>query len=189
MPPIPAPRARNAAATRQSILEAARRRFVDEGYDGASLREIAAEVGVDVALVSRYFGSKDELFQEALTCEAPPDELLTGELATFGERVARMVIADPLAPGKFDNLLMILRSVSSSRAAEVIRRCGEDTFYGPLAAQIGGEDRAVRARLVAALITGFAVLRAIDDDCLLDAQAHDQLQRRIADILQSIVDG
>ena len=55
-PPLTPSRARNAAATRAAILQAARRRFAREGYDQTGLREVAADAGVDAALISRYFG-------------------------------------------------------------------------------------------------------------------------------------
>lgn len=49
--------------TEKSIGEAALRRFADAGFDGSSLRDIAAEAGVDVALVSYRFGSKLDLWK------------------------------------------------------------------------------------------------------------------------------
>ena len=58
-------RPRNAAQTRADILDAARRRFATDGYEPTTLRTIAADVGVDAALVSRYFGSKQDLFATA----------------------------------------------------------------------------------------------------------------------------
>ncbi|MGH7011897.1 MAG: TetR/AcrR family transcriptional regulator, partial [Caulobacteraceae bacterium] len=60
------PRRRDAGATRAAILEAAQGRFARLGYEGAALRGIAAEAGVDVALIKRYFGGKAGLFTEAL---------------------------------------------------------------------------------------------------------------------------
>jgi AcrR family transcriptional regulator len=54
-------RPRNGAQTRANILSAARRRF-DEGYERTTPRAVAADVGVDAALVIRYFGSKQDLF-------------------------------------------------------------------------------------------------------------------------------
>src|SRR5215475_2626379 len=59
-------RRRNAAATRDAILQSARRAFARAGYDGAGLREIAAGAGVTAMLVNRYFGSKEQLFAEVL---------------------------------------------------------------------------------------------------------------------------
>jgi len=179
-------RPRNAAVTRSVILEAARSRFIEQGYDGASLRDIASDAGVDVALVSRYFGSKDDLFRAALTSDTQPDGLLEGDLSDFGERVAGMFIFDAPQQTKFEKLLMILRSASSPKAAEVIRACGEETFYRPLAEQLGGANAPVRARLTAALITGLAILRALDEDFLLSSEDRKEFCRRTGEILQLI---
>jgi AcrR family transcriptional regulator len=68
-----AARPRNALQTRADILSAARRRFATEGYDRTTLRAIAADVGVDAALVIRYFGSKQNLF--AAAAEITPKRL------------------------------------------------------------------------------------------------------------------
>ncbi|MCC2628726.1 MAG: transcriptional regulator, partial [Thermomicrobiales bacterium] len=60
------PRCRNAKATRQAILEAAKICFMHDGYEQVGVREIAARAGVDPSLVNRYFGSKEGLFSEAV---------------------------------------------------------------------------------------------------------------------------
>jgi hypothetical protein len=49
----------------RAIRSAARGRFTAEGYQRTTLRAIAADVGVDAALVTRYFGSKQDLFATA----------------------------------------------------------------------------------------------------------------------------
>lgn len=183
-----APRTRNAAATRATILEAARRRFAREGYDGASLRDIASEARVDVALVSRYFGCKEELFNEVLTSEGPPDDLLRGDRADFGRRVARILVNEPRDDAKLERLLMILRSASSPKASAAVRSNMQETFYGPLEELLGGEDRVVRSRLVGSIITGFAITRAIDETYLLDSTCCAELSERFASLLQDIVD-
>src|SRR5690348_8135347 len=59
-------RPRNAAATREAILESARRAFAAHGYDAAGVREIARDAGVTAMLVNRYFGSKEQLFEEVV---------------------------------------------------------------------------------------------------------------------------
>ncbi len=180
-------RGRNAAATRAAILAAARRRFADEGYDGASLREIAADAGIDAALISRYFGSKEDLFGEVICSAGPPDELLRGEPSEFGRRVARELIMNPSDSAKLDKLLIMLRSASSPTAAESLRRNSQQVFYGPFEAWLGGEDRAVRVRAAASLIMGFAVARAIDDTYGLDEAGRERLCERLADMLQRAI--
>ena len=49
----PSRRRRDAAATRAALLAAACQRFIRDGYDHTSVRDIAADVGVNQALVFR----------------------------------------------------------------------------------------------------------------------------------------
>ena len=81
-------RKRNATVTRASLLAAATDRFVREGYDSVSLREIASDAGVDVSLVSRYFGGKEELFAEVLAACPSGTEMFEGDIHDFGARLA-----------------------------------------------------------------------------------------------------
>ncbi len=49
------------------ILEAAERLFAEHGFDGTSVRDIAAEAGVNLAMISYYFGSKEGLLGALFT--------------------------------------------------------------------------------------------------------------------------
>ncbi len=48
--------------TRQTILLAAETVFAEKGYNGAAVRDIAKAAGVNLGLITYYFGSKDRLF-------------------------------------------------------------------------------------------------------------------------------
>ena len=141
-----APRPRNAEATRAAILTAARERFSRESYDDVGMRDIAGDVGVDAALVSRYFGSKEDLFLKVLEhCGDAPD-LMDGDRATFGDRVAREAIFGSEHDGQLEHLLVLLRSIGSAKASELVRRTADESFFSPFQAWIGGHDAPVRAR-------------------------------------------
>ncbi|MEO8582825.1 MAG: TetR family transcriptional regulator, partial [Flavitalea sp.] len=45
------------------IIAAAETLFSNKGYDGTSVRDIADGAGVNVAMISYYFGSKEKLMQ------------------------------------------------------------------------------------------------------------------------------
>ena len=77
-------RRRDAAATREAILEAATRRFATQGYEHAGVREIAADAGVTAALVNRYFGSKEGLFAEVIERALDMGHLLRGQAGEPG---------------------------------------------------------------------------------------------------------
>src|SRR3954454_12015191 len=85
------------SAGRADILAVAMRRFLAEGYDRVTMRSIADEAGVDVALISYHFGSKKGLFGAAMQLPAnPPDVLaaaLDGPLDTLPQRLVRTVLS------------------------------------------------------------------------------------------------
>ena len=61
---------------RARLIDAAIKLFADKGYEGTSVRDLATAAGVNVAAVSYHFGSKDELYHEALrACLAPCGEM------------------------------------------------------------------------------------------------------------------
>src|SRR5829696_7533082 len=62
-PPPSRQRERNAAVTRQRLLEAAEREFAARGFAGARLRAIAAAADVQSALIHHYFADKQGLYR------------------------------------------------------------------------------------------------------------------------------
>lgn len=65
-PGRPARGDRGVDVTRAGILDAALTLFAERGFDGASMREIAARVGVDHSLLRYHFGDKGRLWREAV---------------------------------------------------------------------------------------------------------------------------
>jgi AcrR family transcriptional regulator len=184
--PIRPHRIRNAQVTRDAILDCARARFRAEGYDAASLREIAGCAGVDAALVSRYFGSKEELLLEILRAAPDPATLFGRDLKGFGERAARLLIDAPADDPRLECLMIILRSFASQGAAEVIRNSSKSLFFGPLVELLGGgSDGEVRATLVAAIMKGVAMARFMDEDLGLPPDQRAAFRDRLAETLQS----
>lgn len=54
------------ATTKSRLLEAAGEEFADKGYDSASIRKICDRVDANCAAVNYHFGSKEQLYLEAL---------------------------------------------------------------------------------------------------------------------------
>jgi AcrR family transcriptional regulator len=154
------PRRRDAAATRDAILEAATRRFATQGYGPAGVREIAADAGVTAALVNRYFGSKERLFAEVIERALDMRELLQGQRQDLADHLARvLVLGQEDAPdGLITPLLLLLHSATEPHAVTLFRRDLNRTALPLLAEQIGGDDSAIRAVMVMAQLTGFAIM-------------------------------
>lgn len=73
--------------TREAILEAARRSFAAHGYDGATIRGIAAGAGVNPALVHHFYGTKEGLFAAAMQLPVRPGEILTHAFSKARDRL------------------------------------------------------------------------------------------------------
>lgn len=52
------------------IIETAECLFADKGFDGTSVRDIADEAGINVAMISYYFGSKEKLLEAVFSYRA-----------------------------------------------------------------------------------------------------------------------
>ena len=159
------PRVKCAATTREIMLAAARRRFLAESYENVGLRDIAAEVGVDVALIGRYFGSKEELFREVLR-KSRGEFLDPGigaeELPAW---LAGLAVQEkgPHGGEDFERLLIILRSASSPKASQIVLESFRANVLDPLAALLDGPDAEQRATLAMSLLIGTTISRTIMD--------------------------
>ncbi|HEY3800331.1 MAG TPA: TetR family transcriptional regulator, partial [Caulobacteraceae bacterium] len=156
------PRKRDAAATRARILAAAMDRFARLGYETASLREIAAEAGVDVALIGRYFGGKEGLFTEALKASIHPNRLRDHDRESYVRAVAENMANGPKdGESDQDGFQFLLRAATSPATAPLLNLAVQERFLGPIRDWLGGEDAEPRARVLAGVIIGFLVERLI----------------------------
>jgi MFS family permease/AcrR family transcriptional regulator len=64
-----ATRRRDAGRSRARLLAAAAELFAERGYTGTALRAVAERAGVDAALIARYYGGKDGLYQAVLAAD------------------------------------------------------------------------------------------------------------------------
>lgn len=173
-------RRRDAAATRRRLLHAARRRFTLDGYKRTTLRQVAADAGVNLALIKRYFGSKEGLFEASLTAawELGP-EVGDGPVSTpaLAGILARQFSSRAWPDGEHP-ILLFLRSTADART-DVLRRRAIEAFTERLlrAADIDSElpdPDLLRVQLIVALGAGISVLRAaIGLQPLLDADSDD----------------
>jgi AcrR family transcriptional regulator len=181
------PRYRNATATRQAILEAAKSCFMDGGYEQVGVRDIAARAGVDPALVNRYFGSKEGLFSEAVASKFDLSHLLDGDRATLGERLARYVLQKKSTGTNYDPLVALLRSSSSDVCSGMLRHAILEGFVRPLAARLEGPDAMSRAELVGSTLLGLLVHRTVIGGA--EASDNERILALVTPTLQAYIDG
>ena len=181
------PRGRNAAATRQAILDSARWCFSHDGYDQVGVRHIAARAGADPALVNRYFGSKKGLFAEAVSAKFDLNEIIAGDRALLGERLARYVLQKKTPSNGYDPLVALLRSSSSEVAGGMLRDALVDGFVRPLAARLDGPDAMPRAELMGSILLGLLVYRTVIGGAI--PQNDERLIAPVTRTLQTLIDG
>lgn len=152
--------------TRGQILAAARRRFLAEGYQAVTMRQVAADAGVDLALVSYYFGSKKGLFGAAVTVSANPADVIAravdSDLATLPQRALRDLLALWDDPKTGAPLKAMFGSVSQDPGfAALVRQMLERELIARLTARLGGVDAERRAAAFCAQVAGIVVTRYI----------------------------
>jgi len=183
------------STTREAIRAAARDRFSALGYDRVRMRDVAADAGVDVALVTYHFGSKDGLFAAALEMPAPmaalmADVLEQGEVADFGERFLRRVLEvwdDERTGGP---LVALVRSaMSHPPAADALRDFVQSELLARIAARLDVADAEQRAALFGSQLIGLLLYRHVLRVEPVTSMPAEELVRRAAPALQRHLTG
>lgn len=182
--------------TRQVVLEAARARFARDGYSGATIRGIAADAGVDAALVLQFFSSKEELF--AAVRSIPPGVLerlagaFDGPQYLIGERVARAHLGVwEGGPEESEPLLAMLRgAIANEQATEQLRDFIEARLLEDLRPELRQDSAGrTRAGLAASMLVGVIVGRRIVGVPTLVEVDTEALVRLLAPALQAVLTG
>ncbi|MER5772633.1 TetR/AcrR family transcriptional regulator [Streptomyces sp. NPDC001985] len=152
-------RKNDAAITRAALADAAALRFGRYGYNGASVRDIAKDAGVDAALVYRYFGSKEALFAEVSTSVAMFEPLTCLPLEDVAAWVCDVVSNAPSEDQVPHPVLSVLRSSSREEAVGRLRDEIAGIFTETFAERLDGPDAALRAELLSAWLLGTTLMR------------------------------
>ncbi len=152
--------------TREQILQAAAEEFEHNGYDGTTMRAIAARAGVDAALIHHHFGAKADLFTAVVHSPVRPDvalvEILAGGLDGAGERIVRYIVTawdDPTVRRR--GVALLRATIGSKLAAPVARGFLSREVVGRIAEAIGGPDADRRAGLVVSQVAGLIITRYV----------------------------
>lgn len=182
------------SGTRAAIVAAARSRFAEAGFDRASIRSIAAEAGVDPALIHHYFGTKKQLFTEVIALPVDPETALApladAPLDDLGETLLRTIVGiwdSPAGTGA----IAVLRSVLAGGEDSLIRSFLIDVALRGVRARVDDAvgDGDERIALVVSQMIGVLATRKI---LLLEPVASmsiDQLAVAVAPTLQRYLTG
>ena len=144
--------------TKAVILAAARERFAESGYEGATIRAIAADANIDPSMVMRYFGNKDQLFAAAADFDLRFPDLSGVDRGQLG---AALVGAFLKRWEGDEALIVLLRS--STTNAEAAQRM-QEIFAAqllPAIAKVNPDEPARRAGLIATQMLGMALCRYV----------------------------
>jgi AcrR family transcriptional regulator len=180
--------------TRGRVLEIARRRFLADGYRAVTLRSVATEAGVDVALISYFFGSKRGLFGAALGLAANPADLLRaalpGDRATMPERVLRTLLTTWDDPVHGPRLRVLATTVAQEpEFARMFRELVQREMTEQMAEYVGAADAPARAAVFTTQLAGVIFARyvlALEPIASLPA---DELVRHLVPGLRAVLYG
>lgn len=181
--------------SRAAILEAARDEFARRGFDVVTVRQIAARAGVDPAMITHHFGTKQQLFLAALdvsfdpaaeiaqVVEGPADELaarlLTRLLAVWDSPVGVSAIAAVRTAVQRDDTVGLVRDLALTRALRPLM----ETMSGTPA------ERLWRANLVGSQVIGLVFARYVLRLEPLASAPHAEVVAALAPTLQRYLTG
>ncbi|MGH3758507.1 TetR family transcriptional regulator [Actinophytocola sp.] len=177
--------------TRADILAAARNQFAARGYAGATIRGIAAEAGVNPALVHHFFGSKDQVFVTALNLPFNPsrlvDTLLEGPRSRIGERILRLFLGLWEEPVTRLPFFALVRSVTTSpEVADQLRQFIETAVLAKVAAAL--DLPPLRVTGAAAQMMGLAIVRYVVRVEPMASATEDEVVALVAPVIQHYFD-
>jgi AcrR family transcriptional regulator len=159
-------RRRGESSTRQAILDAAKELFAERGYAGATMRAIAAEAGVDAALVVHFFGNKANLLVEAVEWPFDPEIAMPVLLADGRRNVGRKLVTLFVTvwdhEGSRNPIVTLLRAATTEpQAAERLNDFLTKKMFAPLMDRLNVDRPELRANLVASQMVGVGITRYI----------------------------
>jgi AcrR family transcriptional regulator len=153
------------SGSRERILVAARAQFARDGYDGATIRAIAAAARVDGKLVLHFFGSKEHLFVQAMEFPEDPSQflpvLLGPGVSGLGERFTEYFLELWDGPNGKQFIALIRSVATNEKAAEMMRQFISREVLARASAALGKDVPRERIALAASHLVGLALVRYV----------------------------
>ncbi len=184
------PSASSTVDTRQAILDAARTQFAAKGFTGASMRAIAAEAGVDASLISHYFGDKSQLLVATMQLPINPIEKIASVVEGGPEGMAERLLRTFLGawdPHRDVFSTLVRTTLGSGDGQAPMLQLARNVLITSLLSVLEGDDRELRANLIASQLIGMATMRYVVRLEPLAAASIDDVVRLYAPGMQQLI--
>jgi AcrR family transcriptional regulator len=187
----PVPFTPRSEGTRRAILTATRELLASRGYEGTTIRAVAAAAGVDPSMVMRYYGSKRGLFAAAVDLDLRLPDLTAYPRDRLGERLARHFVSRWEGALADEAITLLLRSaITNPLAAEHMRAIFATQVLGMVRDVVGDTaDAPRRAAMVTTQVLGAALCRYVLRLPPVAAVDGDTLAATMAPVLQHYLTG
>lgn len=156
------PAVRKGDRTKNAILDVARRQFHEAGYDGATVRSIAAGANIDPAMIIRYFGSKPALFTAAVGVDLRLPDLSAVPKLCRGQEMARHFMDRWERRDDYDSLVALLRSaIGNEQAQAQLQKVFSGQVRTMISQVVPPDEVDRRSILVTSQLLGLALARYV----------------------------
>lgn len=149
---------RTSDETRALIVESAGKAFATRPYREITLKDIAEDAGVSAPLIIKYFGSKEQLFDELVDFRSAADMLFDAPLEDLGVRMVTL-FTRPLESYKPLSMNILFMSGAGEESSAKLRENYSRQMINGLAGRLTGPDVRLRAELAMSMLMGLAMMR------------------------------
>ena len=154
----------DAAQTRRTIIDVARRQFAERGFRGASVRKIASEAGIDPSLINHHFGDKAQLLLATMELPFDPLERIAGVLDGPLDDLAAPLIrtfCTSWDPHRDVFATLVRSSLDGAMKNPPMIELAQNVIIERITSRIDGDDAQLRAALIASQLIGLALTRYV----------------------------
>lgn len=178
--------------SRQAILDAARELFAEKGFERTTMRAVGERAGVDPALISYWFGSKDGLLLEAVTLPLDIETVLADlDASRPGADIVRRVLtaADGSAMVRSRAVAFIRIGLSHEHVAGLLREVISRRVLATLSPLAAPDHRELRAALIGSHMAGLIMGRYVVQIPALAGADREQFVVAMAPVIQHYLTG
>ncbi|MEY8097168.1 TetR family transcriptional regulator [Falsihalocynthiibacter sp. S25ZX9] len=181
--------------TRNDVLQAAQTRFAQDGFSATSIRKVAADAGVDPALVMQFYKSKDGLFAASLALSYEVQDRIAaafdGPKERLGESLTQTFLSLWEESSDTEALMATLRGATSNDfAAEQLREFVQVRLLSVIGPKFGdGQESARRVGVVISMLMGLVLTRDMIGIPLVKSLSRNEIATMIGPSIQSILEG